>query len=99
MCSAERACLRVLEGGCSVPVGVASKLEIGEGKNGLLVLTGCVTSLDGSQHVEQTMQGTVSTVEEAEELGVRLARLLVQNGAQGILDKIFKEREGRMIKD
>ena len=27
LCAAERGCLRVLEGGCSVPVGVESKLE------------------------------------------------------------------------
>ena len=41
-CSAERACLRVLEGESSVPVGVASKLVAGEGSE-VLTLTGCVT--------------------------------------------------------
>ncbi len=41
-CSAERACLRVLEGGCSVPVGVASALAASESGE-VLTLTGCVT--------------------------------------------------------
>ncbi|KAJ7207300.1 porphobilinogen deaminase, dipyromethane cofactor binding domain-containing protein [Mycena haematopus] len=54
-CLAERACLRVLEGGCSVPVGVATQL----GPAGELELTGCVTSLDGKRHVQHTLKEIV----------------------------------------
>lgn len=93
MCSAERSCLRVLEGGCSVPVGVSSRLA-----DGLLVITGCVTALDGSQHVEYTVEGNVGSKEEAEALGVKLAHTLLDNGAQGILDAILKDRERKIIK-
>lgn len=45
-CWAERGCLRVLEGGCSVPVGIDSTFtEKAEGKSGVLKLTGCVTAI------------------------------------------------------
>ncbi|KAK0446465.1 porphobilinogen deaminase [Desarmillaria tabescens] len=89
-CLAERACLRVLEGGCSVPVGVASTFE-----DGALTLTGCVTSLDGSEHVEHTLKELVSSVAEAEALGARLAKILIESGAGKILDAINVDREKR----
>lgn len=98
-CWAERGCLRVLEGGCSVPVGIDSKLtEKEEGKKcGVLKLTGCITSLDGVDHVEETVEEEVSSVEEAEELGAKLARSLMSKGGKAILDDITKDRE-RVIK-
>ncbi|SJL05341.1 related to Porphobilinogen deaminase [Armillaria ostoyae] len=89
-CLAERACLRVLEGGCSVPVGVNSTFE-----DGTLTLTGCVTSLDGSEHVEHTLKEPVSSVVEAEAVGERLAKILVGSGAGKILDDINLDREKR----
>ncbi len=89
-CLAERACLRVLEGGCSVPVGVDSTFE-----DGTLILTGCVTSLDGSEHVEHTLKEPVSSVVEAEAVGERLAKILVGSGAGKILDDINIDREKR----
>ncbi|KAK7468499.1 porphobilinogen deaminase [Stygiomarasmius scandens] len=89
-CLAERACLRVLEGGCSVPVGVATALE-----DNVLSITGCVTSLDGSQHVEHTIKESVSSVEEVEDMGARLAKKLMQTGAKEILDEINRDRERR----
>ena len=72
-CAAERACLRVLEGGCSVPVGVSSRLvEDGEGgRKGRLALTGCVTSLEGDRHVEHTVEEDVGSEEDAEAVGRR----------------------------
>lgn len=97
-CWAERGCLRVLEGGCSVPVGIDSKLteKVGGGKkSGVLKLTGCVTALDGVDHVEETLEEEVSSVEEAEALGAKLARTLMSKGAKAILDDITKDRESR----
>ncbi|OBZ79965.1 Porphobilinogen deaminase [Grifola frondosa] len=97
-CLAERACLRVLEGGCSVPVGVYTTLmeqENGE-KGGTLDIIGCVTSLDGSRHVEHRIQEEVKSVGEAEDVGMRLAKVLISTGAKEILDEINVDREKRI---
>lgn len=93
-CLAERACLRVLEGGCSVPVGVSSQLTESEGEDGRakLKITGTVTSLDGATQVEATVDETVSNIEESETLGRKLAEVLISNGAGAILDDIKKDR-------
>lgn len=97
-CVAERGCLRVLEGGCSVPVGVASRLDVDESglKGGVLTLTGCVTGLDGSEHVQHTVKETVKSVEEAEAVGEKLARILIDTGAKKILDEITADREKKI---
>lgn len=96
MCLAERACLRVLEGGCSVPVGVESVLDTGEGgKDGVLTLTGCVTAIDGQTHVEHTLKEKVESSEEAEAVGVKLANILIETGAREILDDVNKDRNSR----
>ncbi|KDR85231.1 hypothetical protein GALMADRAFT_233962 [Galerina marginata CBS 339.88] len=94
-CSAERACLRVLEGGCSVPVGVASKLVDGEAGE-VLTLTGCVTGIDGQEHVEHTLSEAVKSVEDAERVGEKLARILMDTGAKKILDDINVDRDRRV---
>ncbi|CAG6007605.1 unnamed protein product [Menidia menidia] len=54
-CIAERAFLRRLEGGCSVPVAVHTQV-----KDSQLYLTGAVYSLDGSDSLKETMQTSVS---------------------------------------
>lgn len=99
-CLAERACLRVLEGGCSVPVGVHTELavssDLGEGKRkGTLTLIGTITALDGQRHVEHKSVEVVNSVEEAEEVGVRLAKTLISGGGREILDDITKDRDSR----
>lgn len=97
-CLAERACLRVLEGGCSVPVGVASSLKWENEKQeaGLLTLTGAVTSIDGQEHVEHTLKEKVSNAEGAEQVGAKLAGILLETGAKKILDSINVDRERRI---
>jgi len=102
-CLAERACLRVLEGGCSVPVGVHSELvpddTAAEGGGGVraarLQLVGTITAVDGRRHVEQEIGCEVRSPEEAEELGAQVARALVEVGGREILDEIAKDREQR----
>ncbi|KAK7030713.1 porphobilinogen deaminase, dipyromethane cofactor binding domain-containing protein [Favolaschia claudopus] len=89
ICLAERALLKVLEGGCSVPVGVSSHLNE---KGDVLELTGCVTSLDGKQHVQHTVKEAIVTPEDAEAVGVRLAKMLIELGAADILAEIKKDR-------
>ncbi|KAH9947406.1 porphobilinogen deaminase [Amylocystis lapponica] len=96
-CRAERACLRVLEGGCSVPVGVYTQLEEETGaEGGVLKITGCVTSLDGDRHVEHALAEVVHSAEEAEAVGAKLARVLIETGAGQILQEITKDRERRI---
>ena len=95
-CLAERACLRVLEGGCSVPVGVATVLEWVDTDIGILTLTGSVTSIDGQEHVEHTIEERVSSLEEAEEMGAKLAKTLIETGARKILDDINVDRARRI---
>jgi len=87
-CSAERAMLRELEGGCSVPVGVHSSLVEGEGGVDILALVGCVTSVDGARHVQEEVKESVSTLQEAVRVGEKLAKVLLQNGASAILEGI-----------
>jgi hydroxymethylbilane synthase len=82
-CLAERSFLRSLEGGCQVPIGVNTEID---GEN--LTLTGVVASIDGQNLVKDTVSGAAS---DAENLGIELAELLRQQGAQEILDAIFAE--------
>ncbi|GFR20520.1 porphobilinogen deaminase [Trichonephila clavata] len=53
-CIAERAFMKALEGGCSVPIGVCSKLE-----NQKLKLKGGVFSLDGSKSIIEEMTSAI----------------------------------------
>jgi hydroxymethylbilane synthase len=88
---AERSLMRMLEGGCSVPIGVETSWAAG-GKNKLLTMSAIVVSLDGKVGVEGGRTEEVTTLEEAEVLGEKLAQDLVEKGAQRILDVI---NEGR----
>ncbi|WP_428655826.1 hydroxymethylbilane synthase [Runella sp.] len=74
---AERAFLRRLQGGCSVPVfGLASS------ENDTVTITGGVVSLDGKQLLKQTQSGAASSPEN---VGNQLAELLLEQGAAEIL--------------
>ncbi|MHC5597610.1 MAG: hydroxymethylbilane synthase [Nostoc sp.] len=80
-CLAERSFLRSLEGGCQVPIGVNTEIS---GEN--LTLTGIVASVDGQKLVQDTVTGIANN---AEALGIELANLLREQGAQEILSEIF----------
>ena len=79
---AERAMLRALEGGCRVPVGV--RTDIG-GK--VVRLRGLVASPDGALVYRGEAEG-----EEPEEVGERLARDLLDQGAAVVLGEIRQVR-------
>lgn len=82
--NAERALLHRLQGGCQVPVGAYGRIETtGDGET--LVLDGMVGSLDGRSEVRGKVSGSI---EEAEQLGIRLAEALLSRGADRILDEI-----------
>ncbi|ULP74790.1 Porphobilinogen deaminase [Nodularia sphaerocarpa UHCC 0038] len=82
-CLAERSFLRILEGGCQVPIGVNTVID---GDN--LTLSGIVASVDGQKLVQDTVTGAAK---DAEKLGAELAALLREQGAQEILEEIFTE--------
>lgn len=77
---AERALLRRLEGGCSVPVGGYAQVNRGH-----LTLEGCVADLDGRRVYRGKREGGA---EEAEAIGTDLAEELLAAGADKILEEI-----------
>ncbi|VVT57279.1 uncharacterized protein SAPINGB_P005635 [Magnusiomyces paraingens] len=87
-CLAERSLLRTLEGGCSVPIGVKTSFI----SPGNLEFTGIVVSVDGTEYVNETVTGKVTTDKEANELGELLAKRLIENGAKKILDQIHLDQ-------
>jgi hydroxymethylbilane synthase len=81
---AERALLSALQGGCQVPLGAWARIERGE-----LLLEACVCSIDGTRYVKQR---ATAPPEQARELGERMARLLIEAGAQTILEEVSRQR-------
>jgi hydroxymethylbilane synthase len=80
---AERAFLRGMEGGCQVPVAARAVLD-----GDTLRLHGRVIALDGSRMVEGREAGSVRGEDDAERIGERLARQLLEGGAVEILSGI-----------
>jgi hydroxymethylbilane synthase len=81
---AERALLAALHGGCQVPLGAWARVERGE-----LVLEACVCSVDGVQYVKQR---ATAPPDQAAQLGEHMARLLIEAGAQSILEEVSRQR-------
>ncbi len=80
----ERALLSALQGGCQVPMGAWARLERGE-----LVMDACVCSVDGGQYVKQRAS---APPDQASQLGEHMARLLIEAGAQSILEEVGRQR-------
>ena len=78
--TAERAFLRRLEGGCSIPVFGLARLS-----EGTIQMEGGIVSLDGNKIIRRSVQGTPS---HAESLGTGLAEEILNAGGKEILDKI-----------
>ena len=81
--AAERSFLRTLEGGCQVPVAALAVLA-----DGTLRLRGRVVSLRGERGVDGEEIGPVRDEREAEDLGVRLAERVLEDGAASILSEV-----------
>ncbi|SHK05819.1 hydroxymethylbilane synthase [Rhodothermus profundi] len=84
---AERAFLHALQGGCQVPVAALGTVA----PDGTLVLRGRVVSLDGRRQVEGVQRGSMKTPEA---VGEALARRLLAQGAQLILEETREASEG-----
>ncbi|MBI5252930.1 MAG: hydroxymethylbilane synthase [Euryarchaeota archaeon] len=78
-CTAERALLRRLGGGCQVPVGVITKVDK------KLKIRAAVLSPDGRKKIRVEMEGEPA---EAENLGSAAAEKLLENGADVILEEV-----------
>jgi hydroxymethylbilane synthase len=78
---AERAFLKELEGGCQVPMAAFCRLN-----HSRLHLEGMVAELDGSNIIRHKVAGEKA---KAEEIGVTLARKLIDAGANKILAHIY----------
>ncbi len=78
---AERAFLRELEGGCQVPIAAFAHLD-GQG----LVVEGLVAEPDGSKLIRDDTSGEKG---QAKELGITLARRLLNQGADRILERVY----------
>jgi hydroxymethylbilane synthase len=78
---AERAFLRILEGGCRVPIGAFGELHGGE-----MRLSGVVASLDGERLLRADVRGSK---DDPEALGAELAAVIRRADADGLLAEIF----------
>jgi len=67
-----------------VPMGAWARVERGE-----LVMDACVCSVDGAQCVKQH---AAAPPEQAAQLGEHMARLLIESGAQSILEEVGRQR-------
>lgn len=82
---AERAYLKKLEGGCSIPVFGNCII-----KNNQLHLTGGIVSLDGCTLLKETL---ISEPSQAETLGIQLANTILKQGGDKILNVIKQQLE------
>ena len=94
---AERMFMRRLGAGCYLPVAA-----YGEIVNGMLTLQGLVISLDGQRQVrvQHSMRWTSqSAIEDAEQLGIRLAEQALAKGAAEIIAALGIDRiqEGQYV--
>lgn len=78
---AERALNRRLQGGCQVPIAAYAQLT-----NEQLTLRGLVGSVDGKQML--TTQGE-GAMRDAEQIGIRAAEHLLEQGAGAILSAVY----------
>jgi hydroxymethylbilane synthase len=80
--TAERAYLRALGGGCRLPIAAFAKIDGGQ-----LSLEGLVAAPQGSNIIRDKVKGDPA---DAEELGKKLAELILERGGKKLLD-LFAE--------
>jgi hydroxymethylbilane synthase len=80
---AERAFLRKLKGGCSIPAFANAQIT-----NEKLILHAGIFSLDGNEYAKKTLEGDLTNPEA---LGRKLGEDILNEGGAEILDKINKE--------
>ncbi len=83
--TAERTLMLQLEGGCRVPIGA-----VGKAHEDALSLQGVMFALDGKNRIAAFAEGTIN---EAEELGKKVAENLLSQGAKQIEEE-WREKYG-----
>ena len=86
--TAERAMLAALGGDCGIPIGGYAAVD--KASIDVLILSGVVATPDGRQVISQRIEGQASY---AEQLGVRVAKGLIEQGAREILDRSYTGRQ------
>jgi hydroxymethylbilane synthase len=90
---AERAFLKRLEGGCQVPIAAYARIISresgikGQKVGSKLIMDGLVGSVIGDRIIKGKIEGNI---EDAENLGVKLAEDLLSRGAKEILDEVYQ---------
>ena len=79
---AERAFSRRLQGGCQLPIAAFATIE-----GTKIILRGLVAKLDGSEIIRSEVKGNIS---DFENIGISLADLLLERGADAILKSYRK---------
>lgn len=91
--TAERSLLRTLEGGCSAPLGVETEWIKSSDGSKKLRMRSIVVSVDGKESAEVEIDGSVDSVQAAEDFGVTVAKELVTKGAEKILEDIQRSKQ------
>jgi hydroxymethylbilane synthase len=84
--TAERTFLKTLEGGCQVPLGSYCEITDDEIK-----ISGFIADLEGKRFIKETLKEKLKddTLQQANELGERLANILIEKGGKEILTQIY----------
>lgn len=82
---AERAFLRTMEGGCSIPSFTLATLK----DENTLQIQGGIVSLDGQRHLYEVYEAPIA---EAETIGKKLAETILSQGGDVILKEIKEHR-------
>ncbi len=80
----ERAFLKEVEGGCQVPLGCHAKANLESKK---IKAKAFIADLEGKVFLKESIEGTL---DEAQNLGKKLAKILLDKGGKEILEKIYK---------
>lgn len=88
-CTAERSMMKLLEGGCSVPLGVQT---IYNEETEELYFKGIIVSPDGTESVEAEVTKIVRSKSDAEKAGEEMADKLTALGGKDILNAINFEK-------
>lgn len=81
--TAERAFLNALGGGCSVPVASYAKVN-----GNTMTIHCCVAAVDGKTLIQLSDTVTITTTDEAQQLGQDLAEQALAQGASAILEAV-----------
>lgn len=88
-CTAERTMMRLLEGGCSVPLGVQTVYNEDTQQ---LYFKGIIVSPDGTESVEAEVTARVCSKRDAERAGEEMAEKLTALGGRDILAAINMDK-------